>query len=232
MTGLSRTDRDGVAWLRLERPDRANALSTDLLLDLRVALTSIQDDPGLRVVVLSGAGDAFCAGTDLKEFGSTPQPRQSLARVRLVAQVLQQIRTLEQPTIAAVNGPALGAGWGLALACDLCFVVAEASFCLPEVANGFRLPSPLVNRLIQVVGPVRAAEIMLGAATYAAGQAVASGWVNRVLPDRQILTEHTWQFALELATRTRHAVTSAVQPLRRDPIAALSPPPEFAWIEE
>ncbi|MBX6356121.1 MAG: enoyl-CoA hydratase/isomerase family protein [Micromonosporaceae bacterium] len=232
MSGLSRTDRDGVAWLALDRPDRRNALTIDLLRDLRATLVSIQDDPAVRVVVLSGAGEAFCAGADLKEFGPAPHPGQRLARLRLVAQVLSQIRELEQPTIAAVNGPALGAGWGLALACDLCFAVSGATFCLPEVAKGYRLPSVLVHRLSQVVGPVRAAEIMLGAATYDTEQAVTFGWVSRVLPDRQTLTEQTWRFAVELAARARPALAAAIQPLRRDPTREPSPPAEYAWIEE
>ena len=232
MTGLVRTDRERVAWLQLDRPDNGNALSTDLLKQLRAQLVSVQDDPGIRVVVLSGAGHVFCAGADIKEFGPDSPPQQSLARVRLVAQVLNQIRELEQPAIAAVNGPALGAGWGLALACDLCFAVSGATFSLPEVAKGFRLPSALVNRLIQVVGPVRAAEAVLGGARYDTDQAVASGWATRLFPDREALNEHTWRFAVELASRPRHALAAATQPLRRNPVSELSPPPEYAWNEE
>jgi enoyl-CoA hydratase/carnithine racemase len=232
MTGVQRTDRDGVAWLQLHRPEHRNALTTELLRDLREQLTAIQDDPGVRVVVLSGAGQAFCAGADVTEFGPSPRPHQSLARLRLVAQVLRQIRELEQPTIAAVNGAAVGAGWGLALACDLCFSVAEAGFALPEVAKGYRLPGPLVNRLVQVIGPVRAAEIMLGGATYGTEQAVNAGWVTRVLPDRPSLTEQTWEFARGVATRPRPALAAAIQPLRRSPLAELSPPTEFVWTEE
>lgn len=232
MTGLVRTDRERVAWLQLDRPNSKNALSTDLLKQLRAQLTSVQDDPGIRVVVLSGAGDVFCAGADIKEFGPDSPPRQSLARVRLVAQVLNQIRELEQPAIAAVNGLALGAGWGLALACDLCFVVSGATFSLPEVAKGLRLPSALVNRLIQVVGPVRAAEAVMGGATYDTDQAMTFGWATRVFADHQALDEHTWRFAIELASKPRHALAAATQPLRRNPITELSPPPEYAWNEE
>lgn len=232
MTGLTRVDRTGVAWLELDRPGSGNAATTELLTALRAELTSIQDDPAVRVLVLSGAGEVFCAGADVKEFGATPPPSARLHRLRLVAQVLRAVRDLEQPSVAAVNGAAVGAGWGLALACDLCFVTATATFCLPEVAKGYRLPSPLVHRLSHVVGPVRAAEILLGGARYSAEQAVTGGWATRILPDRAALIEHTRRFAEELAARPRAALAAATQPLRRSPVAELSPPPEYIWNEE
>jgi enoyl-CoA hydratase/carnithine racemase len=232
MTGLTRVDRAGVAWLELDRPGHANALTTALLTALRAELTSIQDDPAVRVLVLAGAGEVFCGGADVNEFGTPPPPSARLRRLRRVAEVLRALRELEQPSIAAVNGAAVGAGWGLALACDLCFITTTATFCLPEVAKGYRLPSPLVYRLSHVVGPVRAAEIVLGGARYSADQAVTGGWATRVLPDRAALMEHTRRFAEELAARPRTALAAATQPLRRSPIAELSPPPEYIWDEE
>jgi enoyl-CoA hydratase/carnithine racemase len=232
MTGLTRVDRAGVTWLELDRPGSRNALTTALLMALRAELTSVQDDPAVRVLVLSGAGEVFCAGADVKEFGGEPSASARLHRLRLVAQVLGALRELEQPSVAAVNGAAVGAGWGLALACDLCFVTATASFCLPEVEKGYRLPSPLVHRLSHVVGPVRAAEIMLGGATYTPEQAVSGGWATRVLPDAAALAEHTQRFAEELAARPRAALAAAIQPLRRSPVAELTPPPEYVWNEE
>jgi enoyl-CoA hydratase/carnithine racemase len=232
MTGLTRVDRAGVAWLELDRPGSGNAVTTELLMALRAELTSVQDDPAVRVVVLSGAGEVFCAGADVKEFGPAPAPSARLRRLRLVAHVLGALRELEQPSVAAVNGAAVGAGWGLALACDLCFVTATATFCLPEVEKGYRLPSPLVHRLSHVVGPVRAAEIVLGGARYSADQAVSGGWATRVLPDRAALTGHTRRYAEELATRPRAALAAATQPLRRSPVTELSPPPEYLWDEE
>ncbi len=135
----------------------------------------------MRVVVLGGAGESFCAGADLGEFPDGASAAQSLARLRLVSEVLEQLMDLEQPTLATVNGSAVGAGWGLALACDLCFASAGAGFALPEVAKGYRLPAVLVARLVQVVGPVRAAQITFGGDTYPTTDAVAGGWVSRVL---------------------------------------------------
>lgn len=232
MSDLRRTDRDGTRELRLDRPESRNALSTSLLLELRDELRVVQDDPAVRAVVLTGEGEVFCGGADIKEFAPDAPPRPSLARVRLVTEVVRQLRELEQPTLAAVNGPAMGAGWGLALACDLCFCSRDATFCLPEVTKGLRLPAVLVNRLTEVVGPVRAADIVLGGGTYSSQDAVAAGWVTRVLPTPYDLVEAAWAFSTSLASRPRRAVTAAKHPFRRITPSQPTPPLEYAWTEE
>lgn len=223
--------REGVADLRLNRPDRRNALTIELLRELRGDLAVIGDDPDVRAVVLSGEGEAFCAGADLAEIPAGAPARLGLARVRLVAEVLRRIRELEQPTLAAVHGPAVGAGWGLALACDLCFAASGATFRLPEVAKGFRLPEPLAARLVEVAGPIRAAEVMFGGESYPAGQALAAGWVTRVLPGPAELAAEAWRFAAGLAARPRRAVATAKQALR-PALGGPFPPPALAWTDE
>ena len=224
------TTRDGVTELRLNRPERRNALTSALLRELRGQLTLIGDDPGTRVVILTGEGGAFCAGADLAEIPPDAPARLGLARLRLVAEVLRRLRELEQPTIAAVNGPAVGAGWGLALACDLCFAVTGASFQLPEVAKGFRLPEPLASRLVQVAGPVRAAEIMFGGQAYQASDALAAGWVARVYPAEPELAAQAWRFASGLAAVPRRSVAAAKQALAPGP--APFPPDQLRWTDE
>jgi enoyl-CoA hydratase/carnithine racemase len=190
---LQRTERDGVVELRLNRPQVRNALSTGLLEELRDAL---RDDPA--ALVLCGAGDVFCAGADTRE----PAER-SDARLRLVSEVLRRLQALEAPTIAAVQGAAIGAGWGLALACDLCFASEDARFALPELAKGFRIPRALMERLVEVVGPVRAAELTLAGTAYDAEAAERAGCVTRVLPTREALHDEAWALARELAARPR-----------------------------
>jgi 2-(1,2-epoxy-1,2-dihydrophenyl)acetyl-CoA isomerase len=184
-----RADREGVAELRLNRPENRNALSTALLTELRDHLAAVQADPSVRVVLLTGAGPAFSAGADLREFAPGTPSAATLPRFRLVVENLRRIGELEQPTLAAVHGPAVGAGWGLALACDLCFAAEPATFALPEVAKGLRLPALLVARLVQIVGPVRAADIIFGGAApgaargdaaHSSAAALAAGWVSRV----------------------------------------------------
>ena len=252
-----RVDRDGVAELRLNRPDHRNALSTALLTELRDHLAAVQADPSVRVVLLTGAGPAFSAGADLREFAPGTPPAATLPRFRLVVENLRRIGELEQPTLAAVHGPAVGAGWGLALACDLCFAAEPATFALPEVAKGLRLPALLVTRLVQIVGPIRAADIIFGVAAHSgaapigaahagaahagaapsgavhsSAAALAAGWVSRVLPTADDLAAEARAVTAALATRPLRALTAAKHPLRQLAPHAPFPPTELAWTEE
>jgi enoyl-CoA hydratase/carnithine racemase len=229
---VERLDRAGVAELRLNRPEQRNALSTALLTDLRDHLAAIQADATVRVVLLTGAGPAFSAGADLREFAPGTPAAQTLPRIRLVAENLRRIGELEQPTLAAVHGPAVGAGWGLALACDLCFAAEPATFALPEVAKGLRLPAPLVTRLVQIVGPVRAADIVFDGAPRGSAAALATGWVSRVLPTPDALAAEARAFAETLAGRPLRALATAKHPLRHLAPGGPFPPTELVWTEE
>jgi enoyl-CoA hydratase/carnithine racemase len=231
MTDLLRTTDAGVTSLTLHRPDSLNALTTDLLRELRAALDDVQDSPAVRALVLTGAGGAFCAGADLKEF-ATPSVEGGQRRIRLVTEVLARLRNLEQPTVAAVTGAAYGAGWGLALVCDLTVASASARFSLPEVPKGMRLPTAITTRLVEVVGPVRAAEIALGGATYGPDEGVAHGWLSHALPDDEAALDHATNFARRVAASPRASVANVKQVLRRRPPHDLTPPPEYAWNEE
>lgn len=228
---IRRTERDGVVELCLDRPARRNALSTDLLRELRDHLAGAQADPRLRAVLVTGAGPVFCAGADIAEFGPDADVTRVLTRTRLVVEVLQRLVEFEQPTIAAVNGPAVGGGWGLALACDLCLISDRASFALPEVHKGYRLPSILMARLIQVVGPVRAAHIAFGGATYAAEDALAGGWAGALVP-ADALRDEAWALAEGLAGTARRAITAVKAPLRLAAAGRPFPPAELSWTEE
>lgn len=227
-----RTVRDGVVELRLHRPQVCNALSTQVLEELRDGLRALRDDPTARVLLITGAGSVFSAGADVREFGPNPPAGPRLARIRLVAEVLRDIGELQVPSLAAVNGPAVGAGWGLALACDLCFAVESATFSLPEVAKGYRLPAPLVSRLAQVLGPVRAAEVVYGGATHQAGDPLIAGAVSRVLADGDSLTAAAWDFCTTLAAAPASAVATARAPLRQLSVTGPFPPSELFWTEE
>jgi enoyl-CoA hydratase/carnithine racemase len=232
MTALEIVTADGVRTLTLNRPESRNALTTELLRQLRTALTDVRDDPGVRAVVLTGTGSVFCGGADLKELAGATSPGPSLARIRLVTEVVAALRNLEQPSIASVNGAAYGAGWGLSLACDVCFAVTGATFSLPEVRKGLRLPAAIVNRLVEVVGPVRAAGIAYDGDIHTVTEGLAAGWVNRELPDLPSLAEHAGGFARALATHPPSAVSTVKQVLRRGSPGELTPPPEYAWNEE
>ena len=232
MSDLLRTTDDGVATLTLNRPDSRNALTTGLLDSLRHTLDDLLDSPEIRAVVLTGAGGTFCAGADLKEFAEAPSAEGGQRRIRLVTEVIARLRNLEQPTVAVVTGAAFGAGWGLALACDLTVATASARFSLPEVRKGLRLPSAITGRLMQVVGPVRTAEITLGGAVYGPEQGMAAGWLSQVLPDEKAAREHARLFTRSVAASPRSAVANVKQVLRRGSPHDLTPPPEYAWNEE
>jgi enoyl-CoA hydratase/carnithine racemase len=185
---VKRTDRNGFVELAFDRPEKRNAFTTEVLAELREHLAAV-DGP----LLLSGAGDAFCAGADLQESATDE-------RFALAGEVLLALRALRVPTLAAVHGPAIGGGWGFALACEMCFASRSASFCLPELAKGFRLPAPLVQRLTAVVGPVRAAELAYAGTRWDADAALAAGAVTRIYDDRDALLAGARELLPALAT--------------------------------
>ena len=193
---VTRTDRDGCVELVLDRPQRRNAFTTELLRELREHLAAVNGP-----LLLTGAGEAFCAGADLDEPGTDE-------RFELMGLLLRELRAMPAPTLAAVHGPAIGGGWGLALACDLCFASRAASFCLPEVAKGFRLPEPLMRRLTEVVGPVRAAELAYAGTRWGAEEALAAGCVTRVYEDRDALLTAARTLCAEIASRPARSLAT------------------------
>jgi len=182
--------RDGaVATVTLNRPERRNALSDALLTELASAFTELRDDAGARVVVVTGAGPVFSAGADagLRSGMSAEERRQVFANRksqfrRLFERANTLLEGLEQPTIAMVNGHAVGGGWGLALACDFRIAAAEAQFWIPEVDLGVPLGVGSTARFVRLVGPARAKEIILECRRYSAAEALALGLVTRVVP--------------------------------------------------
>ncbi len=182
--------RDGaVATVSLNRPERRNALSDALLTELASAFTELRDDAGVRVVVVTGAGPVFSAGADagLRSGMSAEERRQVFANRksqfrRLFERANSLLEGLEQPTIAMVNGHAVGGGWGLALACDFRIAAAEAQFWIPEVDLGVPLGVGSTARFVRLVGPARAKEIILECRRYSAAEALALGLVTRVVP--------------------------------------------------
>jgi len=182
--------RDGaIATVTLNRPERRNALSDALLTELASAFTELRDDAGVRVVVVTGAGPVFSAGADarLRSGMSAEERRQVFANRksqfrRLFERANTLLEGLEQPTVAMVNGHAVGGGWGLALACDFRIAAAEAQFWIPEVDLGVPLGVGSTARFVRLVGPARAKEIILECRRYSAAEALALGLVTRVVP--------------------------------------------------
>jgi enoyl-CoA hydratase/carnithine racemase len=176
-----------VARLTINRPERRNALSTGVIAGLRQALATVKADDGLRVVVLTGAGDrAFCAGADLVrsspvEGGGGDDPAAVHAARGELARLMEDLWELGKPSIARVRGYALAGGFGLALACDLLVAADDAVFGTPEIDIGI-WPFMITVPILRAMTPKRALELMLTGRRVAAGEAERIGFVNRVVP--------------------------------------------------
>jgi enoyl-CoA hydratase/carnithine racemase len=186
--------RDGaIATVTLDRPDRRNSLSDAMLTELGAAFAELRDDAAVRVVVVTGAPPVFCAGADagLKSTMSAEERRRAFAERksqfrRLFERATSVLEGLEQITIAAINGHAVGGGWGLTLACDFRVAAAEAQLWIPEVDLGVPLGVASTTRFVRMVGPARAKEIILECRRYTAEEARAMGLVHRVVPGAEL----------------------------------------------
>ncbi len=188
-----------VAWLVLNRPEALNAWTTQLGEDLRSALEHAAQDPGVRAIVLTGAGRAFSSGADLKtggRFDANGKPEVRAALREVYNPLIHRVRTVPKPVIAAVNGPAVGIGCSLALACDLIVAAESAYFLLAFVNIGLGLDGGASQTLPARVGHARAFEIAYLGERIAASQALTWGLVNRVVADAEL--EHS---AADLAGR-------------------------------
>jgi 2-(1,2-epoxy-1,2-dihydrophenyl)acetyl-CoA isomerase len=183
---------DGIATLVMNRPDRLNALNNELAVAINDALGRLAADGAVRVVVITGAGRAFCAGGDLAALGKghqTGRTQELEPILRAGMQMVLKMRTMPQPVIAAVNGPAAGAGMNIALAADIRIAAEEATFgqnfvkvgLFPDYGGMFLLP--------QLVGPAKAAELFYTGDMIDAKTALALGIVNHVVPSSQLESE-------------------------------------------
>ncbi len=183
---------DGIATLVLNRPERLNALNNELASALNEALGRIAEDDTVRVVVITGAGRAFCAGGDLALIGKGRRGRETQELeplLRAGMQAVLKMRTMPQPVIAAVNGAAAGAGMNIALAADIRIAAEEATFgenfakvgLFPDYGGTYFLP--------QLVGPAKAAELFYTGDMIDAKTALGLGLVNQVVPAAQLEAE-------------------------------------------
>ena len=190
MTDGLRLEVDGaVATLTLDRPSALNALTVPVKVALREALESLAADGGVRAVILTGAGRAFCAGQDLAE-RQLPDAASLEVEVReRYNPIIRAIRSMGQPVIAAVNGVAAGAGASLAFACDLRIAAEEARFVLAFGRIGLVPDSGATWLLPRLVGPAKAAELTFVGESIDADEALRLGLVSRVVPADQLLGE-------------------------------------------
>lgn len=190
MAGTVVTERidAAIALVTLNRPGALNAMSLELVQELHATLASIAADPSCRAIVLTGAGRGFCSGHDLGELRDAGGVEPVVAEQELFASLTTRMRSLPQPVVAAVNGPAAGGGLALALAADTRVCSASARFNAAFVRIGLSGCDMGVSWLLpRLVGPTLAFEMMLTGRLVGADEAVARGLVLRAVPDGEVV---------------------------------------------
>lgn len=187
----SRRAGDGIAVLTISRPERRNALNLDVKRRLADIVEELEADPAVRVVVLTGAGGVFVAGTDIAEMAAMTPTEHSLRETDRMFTVL---RRFPKTLIAAVEGYALGGGCELALACDMIVAGGKAKFGQPEIRVGIMPGAGGTQRLLRTVGRYRAMKLILTGEPVTADEALSMGMLSEVVPDGTALDR-----ALELA---------------------------------
>lgn len=197
---------NGVARITLNRPDKRNAITVEMMSALSEALQRADDDATVRVLLIRGAGKDFCAGLDLREvLQSAEDAPSSLTSARRLGHLYISMRRHPKPIVAAVQGRALGGGAGIATASDLIIASESAQFGYPEVKLGF-IPAIVATMLQRAVNERQAMELALTGEPLSASRALAIGLINRVSPD----------------TEFEGAVESYVAALAEQPATAMS----------
>jgi len=180
--------KDGVVTVTMNRPERKNAANGKMLTELRATFEEVEDNPDDRCMVLTGAGGAFCSGADLSDPSgpATDPTRSGLARMRRLGDVALALHHVTTPTIAKVDGVAVGAGLSLALGCDLVVCSDRAKLSMIFSKRGLALDNGASWLLPRLVGLARAKEIALFGGMWSGEEAAAMGLVNRVLPADEV----------------------------------------------
>jgi len=186
--------RPFVTQITLNRPERMNAMGFDVMVPLRDAFREVSYDNETRVVVLTGAGKAFCAGADLESSGAVPNiagltvPTIARRALKVLDDVILAIRDMHQPVISAINGPAIGGGFCLAVASDIRVASQAAYFRAAGINNGLTSAELGISYLLpRAIGSSRAFEIMLSGRDVTADEADRIGLVSQVVPDEELL---------------------------------------------
>lgn len=211
LNNLKRIDHEsGVLILEISRPSALNALNTEVLQELFGCLREAAEDPAVRVVMLTGDGEkAFVAGADITEMAAKGQ-REAVEFSKLGNEVTKALELMPKPTIAAVNGYALGGGCELALACDFIVAVESAVFGLPEVSLGLIPGFGGTIRLMKRVGVSRAKELIFSARRMKSDEALQIGLVSQVFSKDEFRAR-----ALEVAVQIGRNSVSAVSAAKR-----------------
>jgi enoyl-CoA hydratase/carnithine racemase len=213
MTATVLTDDadDGVRVITLNRPHRLNAIVPELLEDLITALQDADRDPAIGAIVLTGAGRAFCAGDDLKEFGSQAGGEVATrAYIERIQDVTRAMVLGDTPVIGAIRGWAVGGGLEWVINCDFAVAAEATRFFFPEIGLGVFVTGGVTELLPRIVGLQRARSLIMLGERFDAAQALAWGLLSKVAPDDAVLPE-----AVALARRIAVLPRGPVRDLRR-----------------
>lgn len=204
--------RGAVAWIVLNRPEVRNAYNTAMRDELFEALGAVEDDTEVLALVIRGEGPAFCAGADLREFGTAPSPT-AARRIRFARDVWGRLERVRVPTIAALHGYVFGSGLEMALFCDLRIAAEGTVFRMPEVHLGLIPGAGGTQTLPRVCGQGAALDLLLTGRAFGVEEALRLGIVSQVVPaDRLVETAAT--LADQLATLDPRAVVAVRRAVR------------------
>lgn len=211
-TGLD----EGVLTVELNRPAKRNAMSVELTWEMVRLLEAVALNDAVRVVVLCGAGDGFCAGMDIKDFfDATERDEATLRAAREAANHwrVRLLRNLPQPTIAMVHGFCFGGAFGIVEACDIAFAADDTKFALSEINFGHFPAGPVAKAISQTMTARSASYYALSGRTFDGPQAEATGFITRAFAAAE-LREQTYQLARELAQKDPVALEFTKQSLQ------------------
>lgn len=204
--------QDGIATVTLNRPDKRNAINTAVLEGLRACFNGLEQERDVRVVVLRAEGPAFCAGMDLRELGQ--RQAADADPERDVVKIFRQIERSPHPTIAMIQGDALAGGCELALHCDLRIAAEGARFGMPLARLGLIVPFPLVQKLVEVIGPAFTRQILFTGQPVDARRACEMGMVHQVVPLAE-LENATYELARSIAANAPLSLAGMKAAIRR-----------------
>jgi 2-(1,2-epoxy-1,2-dihydrophenyl)acetyl-CoA isomerase len=216
MTELVREDHESVVLLRFSGSERLNAFTSETYAAFDRELGRLADESQCRALILTGAGRAFSSGQDLDEADAMNSWSEKKLRSRLeqLQTLTRRLRHLPMLLIAAVNGPAVGFGAEVTLACDVRFASEEAYFMFPELSKGLYFTNATLELLPALTGASRACELLFSGERWPASAAMAAGFLSRVVPGDQLLPE-AQRFAAQIAKAPNDALLATLKFLRR-----------------
>lgn len=211
----------GVAWLVLRNPARLNAVRLEMWQAIPDAIRDLEADPAVRVVVLRGAGEeAFASGADISEFATHRRDAASAAAYEAVtAHAFGALTAIEKPLVAMIRGVCIGGGLAIAACADLRIAADDARFALPAARLGLGYHQQGIERLVALLGPAAAGEVLFTARQYTAAEALQIGLLNRLVPPAE-LQAATARYVADIAANaplTLRAAKRAILETQRSP---------------